>query len=206
MRLRLTPRDDSYYLAFAAAGRTIATAADLLCDLVSGTEGRKQLAERIRDLEHENDDLTHRVQRKVAATFVTPIDREDIGLLASRLDDVLDEMEEAAELTVLYGLGALPAQTRDLVTVLQRQAALTVEAMPKLMDLDDSLRDYWIEINRLENEADEIYRGLRARVVSGEYDVFTALKLRDVLARLEDAADAFEHVADVVQTIATKES
>jgi uncharacterized protein Yka (UPF0111/DUF47 family) len=115
-------------------------------------------------------------------------------------------MEEAAELTVLYGLGALPAQTRDLVTVLQRQAALTVEAMPKLMDLDDSLRDYWIEINRLENEADEIYRGLRARVVSGEYDVFTALKLRDVLARLEDAADAFEHVADVVQTIATKES
>jgi predicted phosphate transport protein (TIGR00153 family) len=206
MRLRLTPRDDSYYLAFAEAGRTIATAADLLCALVSGTEGRELLAKRIRDLEHENDELTHRVQRKVAATFVTPIDREDIELLASRLDDVLDEIDEAAELTVVYGLEDLPPDTRDLVAVLQRQAALTVEAMPKLRDLDDSLRDYWIEINRLENEADDIYRKLRAHVVSGAYDVFTALKLRDVLARLEDAADAFEHVADVVQTIAVKES
>ncbi|MCW2585681.1 MAG: hypothetical protein JWN55_1197, partial [Frankiales bacterium] len=102
-------------------------------------------------------------------------------------------------------LGDLPAENARVVEVLQRAAAKTAEAMPRLRGLKD-LEEYWIEVNRLENEADQIYRRTVARLFNGEYDALTALKLKDVADELEAAADALEDVADAVETIAVKES
>ncbi|HEX7188238.1 MAG TPA: DUF47 family protein, partial [Actinomycetes bacterium] len=99
----------------------------------------------------------------------------------------------------------LPPEIADQVDVLERAAELTADAMPRLRSMKD-LSEFWIELNRLENQADQVYRRLLARLFSGEYDALTVLKLKEVVDQLEGAADAFEHVANTVETIAVKES
>ncbi|MCU1622331.1 MAG: hypothetical protein JWL79_1176 [Frankiales bacterium] len=205
MRLRLTPRDTSFYDHFTAAASNLVLGADLLAELLAPGADRPVLAKRLRDIEHDSDEITHTVMRQLNSTFVTPFDREDIYRLANRLDDVMDFMEAAADLVVLYELGELPPENLRVVEVLQRAAAMTAEAMPRLKDMKN-LEEYWIEVNRLENEADQIYRRTVARLFSGEYDALTALKLKDVADELELAADALEDVADAVETITVKES
>jgi predicted phosphate transport protein (TIGR00153 family) len=205
VRLRLTPRDTSFYDHVTAAASNLVLGADLLAEMLAPGADRPVLAKRLRDIEHDSDEITHTVMRQLNSTFVTPFDREDIYRLANRLDDVMDFMEAAADLVVLYELGELPPENLRVVEVLQRAAAMTAEAMPRLKDMKN-LEEYWIEVNRLENEADQIYRRTVARLFSGEYDALTALKLKDVADELELAADALEDVADAVETITVKES
>ncbi len=159
----------------------------------------------MRGAEHAGDEATHAIMRELNETFVTPFDREDIYRLASSLDDVMDFMEAAVDLVVLYNIAELPPEIADQVDVLERAAELTAEAMPRLRGMKD-LKEFWIELNRLENQADQVYRRLLARLFSGEYDALTVLKLKEVVDQLEAAADAFEHVANTVETIAVKES
>src|SRR3954452_4559803 len=106
---------------------------------------RPAVAKRMRDAEHQADEITHEIAKRVNATFVTPFDREDIYALASGLDDVMDYMEEAVDLTMLYEVATLPTDLADQVDVLQRCAELTAEAMPRLQSMKD-LEEYWIEI------------------------------------------------------------
>ncbi|HZB31332.1 MAG TPA: DUF47 family protein, partial [Streptosporangiaceae bacterium] len=143
--------------------------------------------------------------RRLNESFITPFDREDIYRLASQLDDVMDYMEEASDLVVLYKIDELPKDIVRQVEVLERAAELTAEAMPRLRAMKD-LNAYWIEINRLENQGDQVYRKLLAHLFDGEHDALTVLKLKEVIERLEEAADAFEHVAHTVESIAVKES
>ena len=159
----------------------------------------------MRETEHLADEATHDIIKRVNKTFVTPFDREDIYALASSLDDVMDYMEEAVDLVLLYEVKELPSELADQVEVLRRCADLTAETMPRLKTMKD-LDDYWIEINRLENAGDAIYRRLLAKLYSGEYDALTVLKLKDVVDSLEHAIDAVEKVANIVEQIAVKES
>ena len=205
MRLRLTPRDTSFYDHFTAAANNLVEGADLLGQMFADGADRSMLAKKLRDVEHSSDEITHAVMRQLNSTFITPFDREDIYRLANRLDDVMDFIEAAADLIVLYELVELPAENLRVVEVIKKAAAMTAEAMPRLRGMKD-LEEYWIEVNRLENEADQIYRRTVARLFNGEYDALTALKLKDVAEELEAAADALEDVADAVETIAVKES
>ncbi|CAM5730779.1 hypothetical protein SHIRM173S_10931 [Streptomyces hirsutus] len=147
----------------------------------------------------------HAIFHQLNSSFITPFDREDIYNLASSLDDIMDFMEEAVDLVVLYKVEELPKGVDQQIEVLVRAAELTAEAMPNLRTMD-SLTEYWIEINRLENEADQIHRKLLAHLFSGKYDAIEVLKLKQIVDVLEEAADAFEHVANTVETIAVKES
>ncbi|MFL6138637.1 MAG: DUF47 domain-containing protein [Frankiaceae bacterium] len=206
MRLRLTPAETSFYALFTESSGNLIVATRLLGELTERpADERAGVASQIRDCEHAGDDVTHRIYRQLNSTFVTPFDREDIYRLASRLDDVMDFVEAAADLIVLYGVQELPSGVSAQIDVLQRAAATTAEAMPRLRGLKD-LEEYWIEINRLENEADQVYRKLVAELFSGAYDALTVLKLKELVDELERAADAFEHVADTVETIVVKES
>jgi len=205
VRLRLTPRDTSFYDHFVAAADNLVEGAGLRGEMLAPGADRPRHAKRLRDVEHNSDDITHAVMRQLNSTFVTPFEREDIYRLANRLDDVMDFMEAAADLIVLYELQDLPVEMTRVVDVLQRAAAKTAQAMPGLRKME-GLEEYWIEVNRLENEADQIYRRTVARLFSGEYDALTALKLKDVAEELEAAADALEDVADAVETIVVKES
>jgi len=205
VRLRLTPRETGFYDMFSAAADNLVVTGGLLAQLVADGSDRPLLAAKIRDAEHAGDDITHRILRLLNSTFVTPFDREDIYRLASRLDDVLDFVEAAADLIVLYELADLPAEVHEIVEVLERAARSTAEAMPRLRSLKD-LDGYWVEVNELEKEADRIHRRLVARLFSGQYEALDVLKLKEVAEELESAADAFEHLADTVQTIVVKES
>lgn len=205
MRFRLTPREDSYYDMFADSANNLVTGARLLVELIGDGTNREGIAEKMRACEHAGDEFTHTIMRRLNESFITPFDREDIYRLASTLDDVMDFMEAAADLVVLYKLKELPHDVVRQVSVLERAAELTAEAMPRLRGMRD-LDEYWIEINRLENEGDRVYRRLLAELFSGEYDALTVLKLKEVIDQLEGAADAFEHVANTVETIAVKES
>lgn len=205
MRLRLTPRENRYYDMFADSANNLVTGSRLLVDLVSDGADREGIAEKMRACEHTGDELTHAIMRQLNESFITPFDREDIYRLASNLDDVLDLMEASVDLVVLYELVELPDGMIKQVEVLERAAELTAEAMPRLRSMKD-LADYWIEINRLENQADQIYRRLLAHLFGGDYDALSVLKLKEIIDQLEAAADAFEHVANTVESIAVKES
>jgi predicted phosphate transport protein (TIGR00153 family) len=206
VRIRLTPRQTSFYGMFATSGENLVVGARLLKDLLGADPAeRKVIAGKMRACEHAGDEATHAIMRELNETFVTHFDREDIYRLASSLDDVMDFMEAAVDLVVLYNIGDLPAEIADQVDVLERAAELTAEAMPRLRSMKD-LSDYWIELNRLENQADQVYRRLLAKLFNGEFDALTVLKLKEVVDQLEAAADAFEHVANTVETIAVKES
>ena len=132
-------------------------------------------------------------------------DREDIYALASALDDVMDEMDEAVDLVLLYGVTTLPTETSEQVEVLQRCAELTVTAMPSLATMS-ALDEYWIEINRLENAGDKSYRRILANLFNGDYKAMEVIKLKDIVESLESAIDAFEKVANILEQIAVKES
>ena len=206
MRLRLTPRDTTFFDLFADQASHLVTGANLLGEMLGADRpARKEIGKRIADAEHEADDATHLIMRRLNSTFVTPFDRDDIYMLASSLDDCMDFMEEAADLIVLYKVDDLPPRVSDQVQVLQRAAELTAEAMPRLRSME-SLSEYWVEVNRLENQADKIHRKLLAQMFDEITDPIHLMKIKEIVERLEDAADAFEKVANTVETIALKES
>lgn len=206
MRFRLIPRNTSFFDLLATSAQHLVTGADLLAELLGAAKPeRRDIAARLRDAEHAADESTHTIMRNLNQTFVTPFDRDDIYGLASGLDDCMDAMEEAGDLVVLYDLDGLPALVADQVQVLQRCAELTAAAMPRLRSMKD-LDEYWVEINRLENQADRTYRRLLAEMFSDGMDPIELMKLKEVVDVLESAADAFEKVANMVETIALKES
>ena len=205
MPLRFRPTDTSFYDMFSESAKNLVAGAELLAEMLSNGADQAQIATRMREAEHQGDEITHGIVRKVNTTFVTPFDREDIYRLAAGLDDVMDFMEEAVDLVLLYEIGDLPSELANMVEVLQRAAELTADAMPRLRTMRD-LEEFWIEINRLENLGDKSYRRILAKLFSGKYEALDVLKLKDIVDSLEDAIDAFESVANIVEQIAVKES
>jgi len=203
--LRFRPVDTTFYDLFAQLANHLVAGAGLLAEMLSDGNDREATAQRMRDAEHHADETTHEIVRRVNSTFVTPFDREDIYALASGLDDVMDHMEEAVDIVLLYGVHDLPTEIAHQVEVLQRAAELTAEAMPRLETMKN-LDEYWIEINRLENAGDKSYRRILAHLFSGQYEALEVLKLKDVVDSLEAAVDAFEAVANTVEQISVKES
>ena len=207
MGFRLTPQENSFYDLFAtAAGFLVEGSRELTKILGTDPGEREAIASRMREIEHNADVATHEIIRKVNSSFITPFDREDIHGLAANLDDCMDLMDAAVDLIVLYRIGELPHGVSDQVEVLARMSELTADAMPRLRSMKD-LAEYWIEINRLENQADQIYRRLLAELFNGAHlDAITIMKHKEVIEELEAAADAFEQVAHKVESIAVKES
>jgi uncharacterized protein len=203
--LRFRPADTTFYDLFAEAARHLVGGAALLAEMLGEGNDREGIAQRMRDAEHAADETTHHIMRRVNSTFVTPFDREDIYALASALDDIMDFMEEAVDLTLLYEVVTLPSELANQVEVIQRCAELTAEAMPRLRSMQ-GLEEYWIEINRLENLGDKSYRRILAKLFSGKYEALEVLKLKDVVDSLEAAIDAFEKVAHIVEQLVVKES
>ena len=205
MPLRFRPVDVTFYDLFTRLANQLVGGSALLAEMLSTTSDRRGIMERMREEEHRADEATHDIIKRVNSTFVTPFDREDIYALASNLDDVMDYMEEAVDLILLYEIGELPAELSEQAEVLRRCAELTAETMPRLKTMKD-LDEYWIEINRLENTGDKTYRRILAKLFSGEYEALEVLKLKDVVESLEAAIDAFEKVANTIEQIAVKES
>ena len=205
MRLRFRPVETSFYDHFTAAAQHLTVGAGLLAEMLTEGADRESVARRMRDAEHAADETTHTIVKQVNSTFVTPFDREDIYALASGLDDVMDMMDEAVDMVLLYEPKVLPAALLDQVELLQQCADLTATVMPGLRSMA-SLDEYWIEINRLENAGDRNHRRIMAHLFSGEFKAMEVLKLKDIAEALEGSIDAFEKVANTIEQIAVKES
>jgi len=205
VRLRFRPVDTAFYDLFTDQAQHLVTGAGLLAEMLSETAVHDDVATRMRAAEHEADETTHALFKRVNSTFVTPFDREDIYRLGSGLDDVMDMMDEVVDLILLYEVKVLPPELSQQVEVIQRCAELTATAMPQLQS-PQTLEEYWIEINRLENAGDKNHRRMLAKLFSGEYKTIEVLKLKDIVEALERAIDAFESVAHTVEQIAVKES
>jgi uncharacterized protein len=203
--LRFRPVDTAFYDLFSDQAAHLVVGAALLAEMLSETAVHEDVAARMRQAEHEADETTHALFKRVNSTFVTPFDREDIYRLGSGLDDVMDMMDEVVDLILLYEVKELPPELSQQVDVLQRCAELTASAMPGLQT-PSKLEEYWIEINRLENTGDKNHRRMLAKLFSGEFKTIEVLKLKDIVEALERAIDAFESVAHTIEQIAVKES
>jgi predicted phosphate transport protein (TIGR00153 family) len=190
---------------FSEAAAHLVDGAALLAQMLDPGSDKRAIAEQMREAEHHADETTHKIVRLVNSTFITPFDREDIYRLASNLDDVMDYMEEAVDLIGLYELDVLRTEFAPQVEVLQRATQVTADAMPRLRTMKN-LDEYWIEINRLENQGDRSYRRIVADLFSGSHNTLDVLKLKDIVDSLENAIDALESVANTVEQIAVKES
>jgi predicted phosphate transport protein (TIGR00153 family) len=201
----LSSRDRQFFDLFEEAGGNIQRAARLLEELLRDYPDRNELARDILICEQDGDRITHDIIQRLNQTFVTPIDREDIYELASALDDVVDYTEEVADYLGLYKIEAPMTQAQDLARVLNAAARQIAEAMPRLRGFKD-ITHYTVEINRLENDGDRIVREAIASLFDNGIDPMVVIRWKDIFERLEEAIDATEHVANILEGIVIKNS
>jgi uncharacterized protein len=166
---------------------------------------RSELAREILICEQEGDRITHDIIQRLNQTFVTPLDREDIHELASALDDVVDYTEEVADYLGLYKIEAPMEQAQQLARVLHEAAGQIAQAMPRLRGFKN-LSHFTVEINRLENDGDRITREAIASLFDNGIDPMVVIRWKDIFERLEEAIDATEHVANIVEGVVIKNS
>jgi uncharacterized protein len=201
----IAPRDRHFFDLFEEAGGNILRAAGLLEEMLRDFPERSELARDILICEQDGDRITHDIIQRLNQTFVTPIDREDIYELASALDDVVDYTEEVADYLGLYKIEAPMVQSQELAKVLHGCARQISEAMPRLRGFQD-ISHYTVEINRLENDGDRITREAIASLFDNGIDPMVVIRWKDIFERLEEAIDATEHVANILEGIVIKNS
>jgi uncharacterized protein len=204
-RFSLLPRDETFFELFVAAGQNAVRTAKLLDRMMESWPEEATLAREVVEAEHEGDRITHDIIKRLNTTFVTPIDREDIYGLATQMDDIVDYTEEAADFLGLYQIEAPMEQAQALTKVLVascEQLAMGLENLPSFKDLDK----YWIEIHRLENDGDRISRDAVASLFSNGIDPMVVIRWKDIFAVLEEAIDATENAAQILEGIVIKNS
>jgi uncharacterized protein len=201
----ITGRDREFFDLFEEAGGNILRCAGLLEQMLRDYPERNELARDILICEQEGDRITHDIIQRLNQTFVTPIDREDIYALSSALDDIVDYTEEVADYLGLYKIEAPMQQAQDLAEVLHQASRQVSEALQRLRGFKD-LSHYTVEINRLENDGDRIVREAIAALFDNGIDPMVVIRWKDIYERLENAIDATEHAANILEGIVIKNS
>ena len=203
MRLPFIPREEKFFELFTEDAANMLGAARLLDQFFRNYGERERLAIQLRDIEHTGDTISHDIGHKLEATFVTPIDREDISVLISRIDDIVDLIEEVADTCILYGISEPTQVAIQQAEIIVKQCEQLQGAVDKLRDFRD-LAPYWIEVHRLENEGDRIVRHAIAELFTNGQDAVDIIKWKDVYGLLEEAIDACEDAANVIERIVVK--
>lgn len=197
-------RDKEFWDAFSGHAQRTSKAAHLLVDMCSAPARSAELAQEIADLEHECDKITHDVVHALHQTWITPLDREEIHSLISRLDDVMDFIEAASERLNLYEIKDVRAEAVDIAKLLARACDEMVQAMPLLQNMKDArpLLDICMHLNRHEHDADQIFRRGLARLFNeGGANPIEVMKWRDILEAIETATDRCEDVGNIIEGI-----
>jgi predicted phosphate transport protein (TIGR00153 family) len=205
MKLKISQRSEEFFELFVESAKNLRAATELLKDLIDHYTDVDLKVKRIQDREHEGDEVTHAIIRRLNTSFVTPIDREDIYQLATALDDVMDGVEAVSDLFLLHHIEAPLPQMKAQVDVLLRATQQTELALGLLQKMDrERLEPYWIEINTLENEGDQLYRHAVAELFSGEHKAMDVLRWKEVIENHEEALDGTENVANIIESIVLK--
>jgi uncharacterized protein len=199
----LVPRDRAFFDLFNEAGQNTLRAARMLQEMLHKWPDESGLAREILLAEQEGDRITHDIVQRVNTTFVTPIDGEDIYALATQVDDIVDFTEETADFLGLYKVEAPMEQAQGMVDVLVQACEQLAAALAGLRNFKD-LERYWIEIHRLENEGDRLYREAVAALFSTGPDPMVVIRWKDIFTLLERAIDATETAAHILEGIVIK--
>ena len=203
-RLKLTPQKHEFFSLYSQASANAVETARLLCELLATfPQDGQALIERIKEREHEGDRLTHEVIDLLNRTFVTPFDRDDMYRLAGALDDVVDNMDEAAHNLVDYGVKQVPERAQQQADVILRATEKLDEAVDQLDGFRDS-KDELIALRTLEDEGDTLLRNAIAELFRSGQDAISIIRWKDIHERLEEACDALENAADVLEAILVK--
>lgn len=204
-RFSLVPKDRVFFDLFAEAGQNTVRAAYLLRQMLNEWPDDGGLARDILKAEQEGDRITHDIVNRLNTTFVTPIDREDIYGLATKMDDVVDYTEEVADFLGLYAIEAPMTQAIAMSDVLVACCEQLAEALENLRDFR-GLEKYWIEIHRLENDGDRMYRDAVASLFADGIDPMVVIRWKDIFGVLEKAIDSTENAAHILEGIVIKNS
>jgi len=196
-------RDREFFDLFEEAAQNVLRGADLLDQMMARYPDSSDLTRDIVICEQEGDRITHDVHQRLNSTFVTPIDREDVLRLISDLDDIIDLIDEVADYLGLYKIEAPMEQAQLLAHVLMQACRQIAEAMPRLRSFD-AISRYTVEINRLENDGDRISRDAIASLFESGIDPLVVIRWKDIFERLEDAIDACETTANILEGIVIK--
>ena len=202
----MTPRDTKFYDLFEQDTRNLVVSAEKLVDLFDNYENVEAKAKQLKDLEHRGDAITHEIIQRLHRTFVTPIDREDIALLANSLDDVMDFIEAAGRTAFLYGIAQPTERARELASIVAKVAYKLDEVMPSLRRRNQFqwILEQCVEINSLENEADDVHHAALAELFHDCTDACEIIKWREIYQHMEDATDRGEDVANALEGIVLK--
>ena len=203
MRLPFIPREEKFFDLFIEDAQNVLAGARLLEELFRSYDQRERIASQLRDLEHRGDTISHDIGQKLEATFITPFDREDIQELISRLDDVIDFIEEVADTCILYKIDEPTPAVIAQAEIVVKQTEEIVRALEKLLGFK-GLAPHWIEIHRLENEGDRVARQAIADLFTNGTDPIEIIKWKDMYGLLEDTIDSCEDVANVIERIVVK--
>jgi len=200
------PREEKFFELFEGSARNMVKAAQKLKELVDTWEDVAGKVNEITELEHNGDTITHHIMEQLNRTFVTPFDREDIAQLAHTLDDVTDFIHHAADTMYLYNVDRPGQSARELSDIIVQAATEVERAMPQLRRRAEfkQLLERCVEINRLENVADEIFRSALGELFADTTDIAKIIKWREIYEHMEGASDRCEDVANVLEGVALK--
>jgi uncharacterized protein len=205
-KFSLTPKDKKFAALFEQSAHNAVRIAQQLKDLVFAWENVEERLGVITDLEHEGDAATHQIMAELHRSFITPFDREDIALLAHSLDEVADYIHSSADMMILYRVGQPTERARQLADIIVQTASEVERAVSEIRDHIDreKLLKRCMEINRLENEGDGVYRAALAELFSDSTDTASLIKWREIYEHMETAIDRCEDVANVLEGVALK--
>ena len=200
----LIPKEVRFFEYFEQQAQHMIEAGQLLDDLVREFSDARAKAHLIKEIEHKGDMVTHEIVRRLNTTFITPIDREDIHALATRMDDVLDFIEAAAERLVVYRVKEPTSGCRAMAKVIVEITEATARVIRCLRNMDPGFHEHAVEVNRLENTADTLLRDSLAALFDEQSDPIEVIKWKEIYETMESVTDRCEDVANVIEGIILK--
>lgn len=202
MPLSLVPRERRFFVLFREEAANLSESVKTLNEMFAGeTEAFASHAKRLRDLEHQGDEITHRIIRELDVTFITPFDREDIYALATTLDDIVDLVEETADTVMIDRIDRITPEARQMADILLKMSQELVDAIDHL-DAMKNMKEHWVAMNDLENQGDRVTRAaIGALFENNSQDPVTIIKWKDVYALLEKTIDRTEDIANILESV-----
>jgi predicted phosphate transport protein (TIGR00153 family) len=201
----LLPRDDTFFVLFTRSAETMVAAAEALVTLFTDGPVTAERFAPLDDIEHQGDAITHEVIGRLTRTFITPLDRDDIHRLIHVLDDVIDAAEAAGELAMLCKVIAVQPPARELARVLVDITREVASLVPHLRT-GNAGREHFVHVHELENEGDRLWSQAVAGLFDGRLDPLEVLKWKEIYETIEEAIDACEDAAQIIEEIVYKQA
>jgi uncharacterized protein len=200
----LIPKEEKFFAMFREMTKNIVEGSILLKDMLDHFRNPTESQQKIKDLEHKGDTLTHDIIKKLNKSFITPFDREDIYALASALDNILDIIDASAQHMIIYNVDHITAEAKELGFIILKSCQAVEKAVASLGDKFEQISEYCVEVNSLENEADRVRADAVHRIFTEEKDPINLIRWKELYENLELVTDKCEDAANILESVVVK--